>query len=74
VQHLGHLFFVALGVKSQQPSEHVVADGIGPAVAPGKFLLALYGAVGAQRGLEGAGFIGLPEEQLIVSSRRCQCF
>ena len=31
------LLRIALSVQRQQPSEHVVADGIGPAVAPGEF-------------------------------------
>ena len=58
-----HLLGVTLGVEGEQAGEHVVANVSRPAVAPGKFLLALHGAVGAHRGLEGAGNIGLPEEQ-----------
>ena len=64
MQPLGHLLGVALGVQGQQAGEHVVAHGIGPAVAPGQLAAAGDGAVGLELALEVEGVIGIPKEQL----------
>lgn len=50
------LLRIALGVERQKPGQHVVADGIGPAVAPGQPTAGFYAAVAAELGLEVAGF------------------
>jgi hypothetical protein len=64
VQPQRFLLPITLGIEGEQAGEHIVPNVIRPAVAPGEFLFALDGAVGAHLGFEGAGFIGLPEEQL----------
>ena len=64
MQPLGHLLGVALGVQRQEAGEHVVANGIGPAVAPGQLAAAGDGAIGLQLALEIEGVVGVPEEQL----------
>jgi hypothetical protein len=64
VQPPGHLLRIPLGIQRQQPGEHVVAHGIGPAVAPGQLAAAGDGATGLQLPLEIEDVAGLPEEQL----------
>ena len=59
-----HLLVVALGIQRQQPCQHVVAHGIGPAVTPGQPTAALYRAAGAELTLEVEGITCIPEEQL----------
>ena len=59
-----HLLFIPLCIERQQPSQHVIPHGIGPAVAPGQFAAAADGAVGLQLALEIEGACGIPEEQL----------
>ena len=63
MQPQGHLLRVALGIQGQQPGQHVVAHGIGPAVAPGQLAAAGDGAVGLQLALKVEGIVGVPEEQ-----------
>ena len=59
-----HFLPVTLSIQRQQPGEHVIARGIGPAVAPGQLAAAGDGAVGLQLALEIEGVACLPEEQL----------
>ena len=59
-----HLLRIALGIQRQQPSVHIVADGIRPAVTPAEFAAAAAGAGGLQLALEIEGVAGVPEEQL----------
>ena len=59
-----NLLRIPLGIQRKQPCKHVVADGIGPAIAPGEFAAAGDGAVGLQLALETEGIAGIPEEQL----------
>jgi hypothetical protein len=56
VQPQRHLLRIPLCIQGQQPSQHVIPHGIGPAVAPGEFAAAGDGAVGLQLALEIKGF------------------
>jgi len=64
VQPHRQLLLVPLGIQRQQPRQHVIAHGIGPAVAPGEFASAADGAGGLQLTLEIEGVPGIPEEQV----------
>jgi hypothetical protein len=59
-----HLLFIPLCIQRKEPGKHVVAHGIGPAVAPGQSTAGFDGAGGAELALDIEGFIGLPEEQI----------
>jgi len=66
VQPHRHLLGIPLSIQRQQPGEDVVADGIGPAVAPGEFAAAGDGAVGLQLALEIEGVACVPEEEVAL--------
>ena len=66
MESLIHFLLVTLSIQRQQPGEHVIARGIGPAVAPGQLAAAGDGAVGLQLALEIEGVACLPEEQLTL--------
>jgi hypothetical protein len=74
VQPQRHLLRIPLGIQRKQPCKHVVADGIGPAIAPGEFAAAGDGAVGLQLALETEGIAGIPEEQLAAVDVFLQVF
>jgi hypothetical protein len=62
----------ALGIESEESCQHVIADGIGPAVAPGKSLAGFNGAVAAELGLEVAGFCGGGKEEIAAGDALLQ--
>lgn len=66
------LLRIALGIERQQPGQHVIADGIGPAVAPGELLAGLDGPVAAELGLEAAGLRGGGEEEIAAGDALLQ--
>jgi hypothetical protein len=72
VQPLRLLLRIALGIEGQQSCQHVVADDIGPAVAPWEFFVGFDGAVAAELRLEVAGFCGGGEEEIAAGDALLQ--
>ena len=58
---------MATGVKSKKSSKHLIAHGIGPAVAPGQLAAAGDGSTGLQLALEIESFARIPKEQFAAA-------
>ena len=74
VQPHRHHLRIALSIQRQQPGQHVIPHGIGPAIVPGEFAADGDDVVGLKLTLEIEGIAGISEEQIAAIDALLQVF